>query len=162
MKTSVALVALLTHTVLLASSSAETYSVTRLDTLLGVKGYIQPTAINNAGSILCQFQPTLSSPARATLFRNKQSGNVDLGTLGGTNSIPYDLNALNVAVGFAENKDGIAHAVVFTPNGLAIEDLGTLDNSIPSLTSVATSINDDGVVVGQSYSTPTLYRATRF
>lgn len=162
MKTSVVFRAVVAHAMIMASTSAETYSVTRIDSLLGVKGYLQPTAINNAGSILCQFQPSLTSPSRATLFRNKQTGNVDLGTLGGTNSGPYDLNALNVAVGFAENKNGITRAVVFSPNGLTIDELGTLDNSDPSLTSVATSINDDGVVVGQAYSSPFIYRATRF
>lgn len=141
---------------------AQTYRVTKLNTLFKDNGYHLPVAINNAGSIACQSQATLASPTRATLFRRNGSGNKDLGTLGGNNSGANDVNALNVAVGFAELPTGVSRAVLFSGIANSNTHLGTLDDGNASATSVATSINDDGDIVGQAYNSTFANRATLF
>lgn len=141
---------------------AQTYRVTKLNTLFKDNGYHLPVAINNSGSIACQSQTALASPTRATLFRRNGKGNKDLGTLGGNNSGANDVNALNAAVGFAELATGVSRAVLFSGIGASNTQLGTLDDGNASATSVASSINDDGDIVGQAYNSGFANRATLF
>jgi probable HAF family extracellular repeat protein len=69
----------------------------------------------------------------------------DLGTLGGTNSYGYGINASGQVAGWSDiTGDGGDHAVVWT--GTALTDLGTLGGSF----SKAYGINSLGDVIGIS------------
>jgi probable HAF family extracellular repeat protein len=68
-----------------------------------------------------------------------------LGTLGGENSEPWDLNDATQVVGGAETADGEEHAFLWTA-ARGMEDLGTLGGSW----SRAGGISQTGVVVGAS------------
>ena len=50
----------------------------------------------------------------------------DLGTLGGTESIGYGINASGQVAGYARASDGQYHAFITGPNGVGMTDLGTL------------------------------------
>ena len=76
------------------------------------------------------------------LFAQSQYAVVDLGMLGGTNSMAYGLNNRGVIVGDAMLPDGRTHAFMFT-NGVMM-DLGTMGGT----NSHAYGINDNGYIVG--------------
>jgi len=84
----------------------------------------------------------LSAPRADAAF-----GVVDLGTLGGTNSIAYGINASGQVVGQADLAgDTMTHAFLSAANGGTLTDLGTLGGSF----SAAFGINDLGQVVGSA------------
>ena len=141
---------------------AQIYTVTNLSAPVGFNGSIGPVVINNNGWFASNATLSTSSYARANLFRNDGTGNIDLGTLGGNNSIPYDINDFNVVVGFAEKAGNISRAVIFSGTGSNNINLGTLDILNQNATSVATSINNARIVVGQSTTPNGLYHATQF
>lgn len=68
----------------------------------------------------------------------------DLGTLGGTNCIPYGINNREQIVGTAQTGMGSYHAFMFDAGRMV--DLGTLGGS----NSWAYGINDNGWMVGAS------------
>uniref|UniRef100_UPI001954F353 hypothetical protein n=1 Tax=Enterobacter hormaechei TaxID=158836 RepID=UPI001954F353 len=68
----------------------------------------------------------------------------DLGTLGGTRSAAYGINAAGLVVGDSYTKNSYTHAFLYS-NG-KMNDLGTLGGS----DSTARSINNTGQVVGYS------------
>jgi probable HAF family extracellular repeat protein len=80
----------------------------------------------------------------------------DLGTLGGTNSIAYDINASGQVVGSADVSPGVSHAFLWhDDNGNGANDPGEmkdLSSLIPPGSSwtlqEARSINDNGQIVG--------------
>ena len=71
----------------------------------------------------------------------------DLGTLGGTSSAAFGINALGQVVGSAQTTDGAHHAFLYK-DGIMI-DLGTLGGGF----SRALAINASGQVVGFAYTT---------
>jgi probable HAF family extracellular repeat protein len=80
----------------------------------------------------------------------------DLGTLGGTNSYGYGINASGQVTGGATTAAGTLHVFVTDPTTFAMTDLGTLTGYTNS---VATGINAGGQVTGYAYSGSTQYRA---
>jgi probable HAF family extracellular repeat protein len=69
----------------------------------------------------------------------------DLGTVGGVNSFPLDVNDNGVVVGYSETASGATHGFRWTRSS-GMDDLGTLGGSF----SVATAVNAGGVIVGAS------------
>ena len=73
----------------------------------------------------------------------------NLGSLGGTVSVPVDVNNHGEVVGYSYTaNNAVAHAFVFSHGKM--KDLGTLGGT----TSGATGINDRGVIVGMSNIAP--------
>jgi len=84
---------------------------------------------------------------------------IDLGTLGGDESLAYCINDAGQIVGEAMNNKGDSHATLFDPTGAGNNlDLGTLGGR----DSWAWSINDVGQIVGEAEDTEGNYRATLF
>ena len=79
----------------------------------------------------------------------KDKGMIDLGSLGGNNGYPMDINNNSEVVGASSLSSGEQHAFLWT------ESAGIQDLNIPGDTwSVAKAINDSGKVVGTSNSKP--------
>jgi probable HAF family extracellular repeat protein len=103
--------------------------------------YTNPTA--NQITTPCSIGP---SPTLDPFLWDKQSGMIDLGTLGGTCGIPFWINNSGQVVGVSDLAgDQVQHSFLWsTANGM--QDLGTLGGSDAE----ASMINDLGVVVGGS------------
>jgi probable HAF family extracellular repeat protein len=117
---------------------AETYSITDLGTL---PAFAQSSAVDiRSGQVVGNADTTTSSTHAFSW--TAQSGTVDLGTLGGADSLAYAVSGGQV-VGAAETTDGDKHAFSWTPvNGMV--DLGTL----PGYTQSFALAVSDGQVVG--------------
>ena len=89
----------------------------------------------SAALVLTGALPSESASARATI--------VDLGTLGGAQSIAYDINNKGQIVGMSTTDSGQVHAVMWEHG--ATFDLGA---SFPGRYSEAHAINDAGQIVG--------------
>ena len=74
-------------------------------------------------------------------------GVTDLGTLGGTSSTGYSINASGQVVGQASTASGDSHAFVYAAQ--AMGDLGVLSGGFQSQ---ANGIDASGQVAGTSYS----------
>lgn len=109
--------------------------------LAGPEGTSLASAINNSG----QIAGTASN--RATLWDGDPT--IDLGTLGGTNSLGRAINDHGQIVGHstttADGQLGAAGTHAFLWEAGEMRDLGTLDGGAVSL---AWDINGDGVVTG--------------
>jgi probable HAF family extracellular repeat protein len=68
----------------------------------------------------------------------------DLGTLGGENSVAYDLNLYGRVTGYSETASGETHAFMWRRGHMT--DIGSLGGGM----SIGTAINDSGYVVGRS------------
>ncbi|MBN1787953.1 MAG: PEP-CTERM sorting domain-containing protein [Sedimentisphaerales bacterium] len=138
-------------------------------------GYISKTAcIFNSSGYGCDFPPvplgstsaaysvndngqivgvvsfgSLSTQDRAFIFHPTSSG-VDLGTLGGTESIASSNNNNGQIVGGADNSSGHRRACIFDPNGGGANiNLGSINGYDHS---IANSINEIGQIVGWVYN----------
>jgi probable HAF family extracellular repeat protein len=73
----------------------------------------------------------------------------DLGTLGGTNSLAFGINASGQVVGYARNADSIFHAFLYANGQMQdLNDLVDLPDGV--FLSSAYGINDQGWIVGQA------------
>ena len=106
-------------------------------------------AINTNGDVVGSSTPHSNEPDHATLWPHATAATgpgapIDLGTLGGSNSVALGVNSSRDVVGYAYMADNATrHAVIWTADG-ALIDLGTLGGT----ESVATGINDAGQIVG--------------
>jgi probable HAF family extracellular repeat protein len=104
-------------------------------------------AINNAGQIV-GYSPTASSTLHAVLW--SPSGVIqDLGTLGGSNSEAFDINASGQVIGSSQIAGDAATHFFLWSSGTGMQDLNTLIG--PAITSVV-EINDAGQITG-TYTT---------
>ena len=89
---------------------------------------------------------TLAGPS-ATAPAEAQDGITitDLGTLGGSSSVAWDVGNLSQLVGFSRTATGATHAFLWTAGG-DMEDLGTLGGPY----SDARGVSDLGHVVGET------------
>ena len=117
----------------------------------GVPANSSAQAINTAGRIVgYAANGTLGNAGiLATLFSGTGDNNINLGTLGGTDSQATSINdtgAVGQIVGHAKTSSGQTHATLFSGTGSDNTDLGTLggDNSY------ALDINNAGQVVGHA------------
>ena len=121
----------------LGGHSSIAYSINDSDLIVGLVGY--STALPPSWYY------------HACLFDSSGGGdNIDLGTLGGLNSVAYFVNSANQIVGYATDSSGQQKACLFdsTGNGNNI-DLNTLiDPSSGWILKEASCINNNGWIVG--------------
>jgi len=113
------------------------YSITDLGALSG-NGSSQPWAVNSSGQVVGGAQIFPGGNVHAFLYSD--GGMIDLGTLGGSDSYAYALNASGQVVGTSTLPGGENHAFLYS-NGQMI-DLGT-----PGW---AYGINVSGEIVGNT------------
>jgi probable HAF family extracellular repeat protein len=115
----------------------------------------QAVALNNQNQIVgwVVLNPDETCPCHAFLWQDDSMQ--DLGTLGGSNSFPADINEAGQIVGWAETPDGATHAVLWEHG--AIQDLGTQFER----SSLAEHINNAGQVIVESRSNPFFDPAAR-
>lgn len=117
---------------------------------LGVRGS-NARAINNLGQIAGYSTPYGALYPHAVLF---EEGTIkDLGTLGGIDSRAHDINDNGQIVGdsYTDNDDSI-HAFLYEDGEM--KDIGTL-----GISSYATAINSEGVIVGGGMDNNRDYKA---
>lgn len=120
----------------------ENGEITDLGTLGGSTS--QAWGINDNGQISGVSVNTDGTP-RACLWENGVI--TDLGTLGGLSSVAYDINEGGIIVGMSDTITGGQHA--FKLENDVMTDLGTLEADSGSQ---AKGINDNGIIVGYSWS----------
>jgi probable HAF family extracellular repeat protein len=99
--------------------------------------------------------PTAQTSTSSSLkAQSLASQPIDLGTLGGANSVAYAINDNGAVVGSSLNAQGQTRAFLWTPQG-GMTDLGTLGGNF----AVARDINDKGHVVGYSQTSSNTVRA---
>lgn len=103
-----------------------------------------PMALNDSQQAAVSWT-NASFRVRAGLYDLRTGAMTDLGTLGGTESTPTDLNNAGEVVGYSPNVPGWWNAFVWR-NGV-LTNLGTLPGGIQS---GAYAINDTGTIVGWS------------
>ena len=143
------IVCLLTCTTL---TSAVEYEFIDLGTLGGE--YSSADSINNQGQIVgySYLRPPAyndeSVPYHAVLFDSTGAGNnIDLGVLGGTDSMATSINDNGLIVGSASTQQGQYHATLFDISGSGNNlDLGTLGGE----SSWAWSVSNNGHIVGSA------------
>jgi probable HAF family extracellular repeat protein len=121
-------------------------------TILGTLGgtLTLPSDINSEGqvagySFIRGGPPTYEGPYHGFITGANGTGMIDLGTLGGENSVAGGINDAGQVVGYSETANGQYHAFITGPDGVGMRDLG-----IPADYSYARAINDEGQVVGLS------------
>lgn len=134
--------------------AAELYSVADLGNLGNPRGS-GASALNGAGDAVGYAFVAGSTYVHAML--NHRGTLVDLGTLGGTQSLARAVNTGGDIVGWAFEAGGTTQRAVLWRDGVAI-DLGTFGGPI----SDAHDINDLGVVVGSAFDAQNLERAFRW
>lgn len=98
--------------------------------------------INTAGAI-AGISDTSDRHVHAAFWRAGSSDVLDVGTFGGANSAPTDLNDAGQVVGQADDANGNARAFLWTERE-GLRDLGTLGGA----TAAANALNASGSVVG--------------
>ncbi len=123
----------------------------------GVPANSSAQAINTAGRIVgYAASGTLgSSGIQATLFSGTGSDNINLGTLGGTDSQATainDIGPIGQIVGHAKTSADETHATLFSGTGSGNTNLGALGGN----SSYALDINNAGQIVGHAALTGNL------
>jgi probable HAF family extracellular repeat protein len=101
--------------------------------------------VNANGQVVGYSNYVAGNPARHAFLWTAAGGMIDLGTLGGSHSQAFAVNAHGAVVGESTLSDGSNHAFFWTQAGGMI-DLGTLGGTF----SGATAINDQCHIVGFS------------
>lgn len=104
--------------------------------------------INGAGTVVGAMRSSITGHRHA--FRGSVNSWEDLGTLGGSRSVAWDINSTGQVVGEAETSSGVTHAFRFSDG--VMTDLNSLlqqpeEGDWELLT--AKAINDRGEIVGQ-------------
>lgn len=134
--------------------AAELYSVGDLGSLGNPRGS-GASALNGAGDAVGYAFVAGSSYVHATL--NRRGTLIDLGTLGGTQSLARAVNASGDIVGWAFAAGATDQRAVLWRGGVAT-DLGTFGGPVAD----AHDVNDLGVVVGSSFDARGYERAFRW
>jgi probable HAF family extracellular repeat protein len=126
---------------------------------LGTLGgtYSQGTGINDSGQVTGYSDTTDDATYHAFTWKPTTPGSAsgtmhDLGTLGGSGSFGWDINASGQVAGYSDTTDDVAtHAFLWKPampNGVSgtMHDLGSLGGT----ESEGSGINDSGQVTGSS------------
>ena len=129
---------------------------------LGTLGgtYSQGTGINDGGQLTGYADLTGDQESRAIMWKPTTPGSAsgtmyDLGSLGGSHSFGWDINATGQVTGDSSTTDNVStHAMLWkptSPNGTVgtMHDLGTLGGTM----SGGEGINNDGQVAGFSQTT---------
>jgi probable HAF family extracellular repeat protein len=103
-------------------------------------------AINNVGQI-AGYSSTAASNVHAVLWDNGEM--IDLGTLGGEFSVGFGINSSGQVVGRADTASGESHAFLWKDGQMI--DLAEASGDMTL--SEANAINDEGQIVGESFST---------
>ncbi len=114
-------------------------------------GKVFPTAINDSGQVVGSYAAV--SGQHAFLTGPDGAGMTDLGTLGGSSSRAFGINAAGQVVGESETVGGAMHAFITGPDGMSMRDLGTLGG----ISSRARAINDTGQVTGSIVEQATIF-----
>lgn len=142
-----------------AQSLPPSYTFTDLTTLGGT--YSKAYGINNCGQVVGESSLSGTTPTHPFLWRDA-NGNLtsdagemkDLGTLGGSRGIAFDINASGLVVGNSTISLGEQHAFRwFDQDGDGVPDPGELMDLglIPGYsTHSAFGVNDNGQIVGSA------------
>jgi probable HAF family extracellular repeat protein len=101
--------------------------------------------INNSGQV-AGYAPTLANGIHAFLYSGRSL--MDLGTLGGTNSAAFGINASGEIVGQSDLSPTNANSEAFIYSGGKMQGIGFLATNATA--SQANSVSDTGEVVGWS------------
>src|SRR5438105_3188249 len=135
------LIALLVALLVVQFAQAQNYSVTNLGS---INSSVPEKGINSAGQLA--FYDVVGGSYRTFFFNGTSS--LDIGSLGGTSTLPTGLNASGQVVGYAYTGGNAAqHAFSWTQAG-GIVDLGTLGGT----QSYASGVNTLGQVAGYSFT----------
>jgi probable HAF family extracellular repeat protein len=127
-----------------AAVAASDYTPTRIGGPGEGNPWTQPFDVNNAGTVVGQFQSELVNDNNEQAFRWTSGGGLQLLPLPNiTRSNAYAVNEAGQIVGYMF-VGGITHAYIWSQAG-GMTDLGLLPDGT---TSTAYAINDAGVVVG--------------
>ncbi|GAA1415758.1 hypothetical protein [Catellatospora coxensis] len=104
----------------------------------------QAIAINDHGVVVGESQVGTGENPPSRAFRWKDGVMTDLGTLGGPTSAATAINNNGWIVGYSTLADGVTtHAFLWRPG------LGMIDLAPSTVTSLASGVNDSGMVVGR-------------
>lgn len=105
-------------------------------------------AVNNQGFVVGGGNVVSSAFAQHALLWAPTGGVIDLGSLGGIDSIALDINRSNQVVGWSLTRSGATHPFLWART-TGMQDLGILSGFFSCS---ATGINNQGQVVGTCFS----------
>ena len=132
------------------TARAELYNITDLGSLGGVRG---SGAYSISGTGIVAGYSFVAGSSFVHAMVNHHGEVVDLGTLGGTQSLARAVNSDGIVVGWAY-PPGLAWQRAFRWDGTTMIDLGTFGGNV----SDASDINDAGTIVGSAYDAQTRER----
>jgi probable HAF family extracellular repeat protein len=136
-----------------ATGAGEAFSWTQAAGMLPLstgKGKFSNTiayAVNNQGFIVGGGNVVSSALTQHALLWTPSGGMMDLGSLGGTNSMALGINRSNQVVGWSLTSSGETHPFLWTRT-TGVQDLGILSGFFSCS---ATAINNLGQVVGTCF-----------